>query len=107
MTTPELVLVITTTGGIVLQLANAIVQGWGRRSAEDARSVLLAKQDMASDKLDAIHDLTDGHLSRVTKELEAQRVSADEQRAISKRALERIDHLETLLRQSIAKQPGP
>ncbi len=88
MTTPEIILIITTTGTALIGVISEIRSGWGRKLVQDHAEV-------ASVKLDEIHEMTNGNLSRVTAELA-------QQRAISTQALERIDRLEQLLRESIA-----
>ena len=93
MTTPEIVLIITTTSTALIAVVSEIRAGWGRKAVQ-------GHAEQAAVKLTEIHDMTNGNLSRVTAELK-------EQRDISARSDARIARLEELLRESIASKHEP
>jgi hypothetical protein len=107
----NLLTLIAAVTGAVVAIINAIANGWGRKEVRAAavavrselvtqakvvktelvaqsnsvRKELADRGDRGEKKLDEIHQLTDGNLSKVQKQLAA--------------ALARIENLETLLQQ--------
>ena len=83
ITAPEVIIIITTSASAVVTIINSIASGWGRselnKKADDAN----IKQDVVSNKLDVIHQLTNSNLTSVQDQLRI--------------ALDRIERLEAKL----------
>ncbi len=87
MTSGEIIVVIAAVGTMLVSVVNAVSAGWGRQTTRDAHRDLIKRSQQSDRKLDEIHTLTNGNLSKVNKQL------AD--------ALERIARLETLLQDAL------
>ena len=105
MTTPEIILIITTSGSTVVLVINSIFNGWGRtkqlKATEDVRNdikstvydvkkTLIARNDQVDNKLSVIHDLTNGNLSKLQEKFDL--------------AITRIDVLESMLKKQMTQR---
>lgn len=77
ITTPEIILIITTIGSVVVNVVAAVANGWGRRATNrhvaDVKTELVARDDKASDKLEHIKELANGTLATLRAELQLAR----------------------------------
>lgn len=89
MTNPEIVLIITTTGGMIVSVVNAVANGWGRKTLNDKtddvkKTVIEAHTDIVrkgDETIATVNKVGDGSISVLSTKIDG--------------LVDRINHIET------------